>query len=109
MLAKNVKVFDRASFSYQILNDDNELIKILKDAPVVGEVKGEEVVVGIINEPYVKDGKFYSDVFIYPRYLEYAKCFVKSQELMFDISSVNSSEIYVKNIALHITTELDKS
>lgn len=109
MLAKDVKVFDRASFLYQILNTDEDLINILTDAPVIGEIDDKDVVVGLIQKPYKKNGKIFSDVFIYPKYLEFAKCFVKSQEIMFDISSENSNTIYIKNIFLHITKELDKS
>ena len=102
IIIHNVKILDRDSYSEFINNKIEDILNILEESPIVAKVNDKDTVIGFITNPYLKDKKFYGDIYLYPMNKDYFKSNVLSQELMFENDKNHKGEIILKDFALHV-------
>lgn len=101
MIIYNVKIFSKDTMPYHINNGDLSLLKIINGAPIVKSTQedNDEIVVGFVNHVEKKDGMFFGNIYIHPKYAK-QRYNITSVELIFN--SVINNSIYIENIIFHV-------
>ena len=101
---KSCIVFDRANYSLVFTNTDQEILDVLKNAPVVD--MENDGVVGYIHNVELCDNKFIGDILIWSRYDILYSVDGISQEILFENKSSMQNEVHLIEIITYIRKKL---